>query len=171
MKILWCITGGGYLLEESCKAIQAMAKEHEVTIAFSNAGKEVVSMYGYSKLIEKLSDRFIREEEQGYSSPMVCRLGRFDLIVVSPCTANTVAKIVHGIADSLVTNIVAQALKSKRKVIVVPTDTKIDVETVIPSGKRIMIRCRDIDLENVEKIKSIEGVIVIKTPDEVKKLF
>ena len=151
--------------------MQALAKEHEVTIAFSKAGKEVVSMYGYSKLIEKLSDGFIQEEEQGHSSPMVCRLGRFDLIVVSPCTANTVAKIVYGIADSLVTNIVAQALKSKRKVIVVPTDKKRDVETIIPSGKRIMIRCRDIDLENVEKIKSIEGVIVIKNPDEVKKLF
>ncbi len=61
-------------------------------------------------------------------------MGRYDLLVVSPATANTIAKIVHGIADTLVTNAVAQAGKGKVKTIIMPVDLEEgEIETVLPS--------------------------------------
>jgi dihydromethanopterin reductase (acceptor) len=76
----------------------------------------------------------VREQEQGFSSPLVGRLakGEYDLVIVSPCTANTVAKIVAGIADSLITNVVAQAVKSATPAYIVPTDFEKIQETTVP---------------------------------------
>jgi dihydromethanopterin reductase (acceptor) len=171
MKVLWCITGGGYMLEESCKALEQLDDCCEVTVAFSKAGREVTDMYGLSDRIKKCAAKIIYEEDQGSSSPIVCKVGRYDKVVVSPCTANTTAKIVLGIADSLVTNIVSQALKSGRKVIIVPTDIDRDVSTMIPSGKKILIKCRRVDIDNAMHLKKIDGMKVVSNPDEVKKFI
>jgi dihydromethanopterin reductase (acceptor) len=38
-------------------------------------------------------------------------IGTYDLLVISPTTSNTIGKIVNGIADTLITNAVAQAGK------------------------------------------------------------
>lgn len=157
------------MLRESCEEIGKLAKEHDITMVFSRAGREVIDMYGYPKMIKKAVNKVVYEENQGYSSPLVGKLGSFDLIVISPCTANTTAKIVYGIADSLVSNIAAQALKSGRKVIIAPTDGKRSVKAAIPSGKEIRIKCRDIDLENVRKLGEIKGVDVILELDEIKR--
>jgi dihydromethanopterin reductase (acceptor) len=171
MRILWCITGGGHLLEESCAELETAAKEHEVTVAFSRAGREVASAYGCFSRIEKSAKNVAYEEQQGYSNPIVGRLGRFDAVVVSPCTANTAAKIRYGIADSLASNIVAQALKAGIRVAIVPTDSERLVETRIPSGRKIRIRCRRTDLENLKKLRKSEGIAVLKHPDGIKRFL
>ncbi len=65
---------------------------------------------------------------------MVGRLAKkeYDLVVIAPCTANTVAKAVYGIADSLAGNIIAQAVKSRTGVYVLPTDIDRVLETKVP---------------------------------------
>lgn len=146
MNILWCLTGAGHLLKESLDVMQKNREKHRIAAAFSGAGYEVAQMYGILDPIEKYSKEVVREEEQGFSSPLVGRLakGEYDLVIVSPCTANTVAKIVAGIADSLISNIVAQAVKSKTHVYVVPTDFEKIQETTLP----IIVdpkTCRDCD--------------------------
>lgn len=134
MNILWGITGAGHLLEESAEAIRKNAKKHRITAAFSGAGYEVAAMYGLRTEIEEAACETIRDEDQGYSSPFVGRIAgkEYDCVIVSPCTANTVAKIAAGIADSLLTNVVAQAIKSKTPVYVVPTDSDRTHETTMP---------------------------------------
>ena len=134
MKILWCVTGAGHYLEECAEKLEGLADKEEVTLVFSGAGKEVAVMYGLFDRMCRCAERIILEEEQGASSPFVGTLTRkeFDRVVVAPCTANTVAKIVHGVADSLVTNIVAQAGKAKIPVYLLPTDSVKTQETVLP---------------------------------------
>lgn len=52
--------------------------------------------------------------------------------MVSPASANTVAKVVHGIADTLVTNAGASAQKGAVPVYIVSTDQKAGlIETVL----------------------------------------
>ncbi|MBN2250480.1 MAG: 4Fe-4S dicluster domain-containing protein [Candidatus Altiarchaeota archaeon] len=223
MNVLWCITGAGHLLEESCKAAKKLAEKNRVTPAFSDAGLEVARMYG---LLEEFMESFpeiIYEKDQGASSPVVGRLAReeYGKVIVAPCTANTTAKIVYGIADSLVSNIVAQAGKSKVPVYVLPTDAVRLQETVIPvsinlekctecrpcnamaecpekalyisgrirvdhlkctgckkcvascvhgaveSGKKVLIECREIDLENSRKLSGIAGITMLKDLDGI----
>lgn len=134
MNVLWGITGAGHLLEESAAAIRKTAKKHTVTVAFSGAGYEVAKMYGLLSQIEDAASETVREETQGWSHPLVGRvaLREYDLVIVSPCTANSAAKIVCGIADSLLTNVVAQAVKSKTPVQIVPTDQRKTEDTTLP---------------------------------------
>ena len=134
MKILWCVTGAGQFLSESLEAVNKSAQAGQVTLVFSRAGYEVCRMYGLLSEIETKYSDIILEEKQGASSPLVGRLSRkeYDKVVVAPCTANTTAKIACGIADSLVSNIVAQAGKCKVPVYVLPTDAVKKQKTRLP---------------------------------------
>ena len=70
---------------------------------------------------------------------------KYDLIVISPTTANTVAKIVNGIADNLITNVVAQSGKGQIPLIIVPVDQESGlITTTLPPriNKDICKRCK-----------------------------
>lgn len=129
MKIMWGITGAGHLLKESITVLKELSKKHELTIIFSNAGLEVVKMYGYFKKIEQIisanpNNKLVFDEDEKYSYPLSGKLTyeKYDLIIISPTTANSVAKIVHGISDNLITNVVAQSGKGQIPLIIVPVD-------------------------------------------------
>ena len=142
MRIAWAFTGAGHLLLESVEELEKLvgSQEHEVTVLLSRAGEEVLKMYGLYERVVRLTGGYYRElaleKDQEFSFPITGRLsmGRYDLLIVSPTTSNTIAKIVHGIADTLVTNAVAQAGKGKIRTLIVPVDLEAgDVETVLPS--------------------------------------
>ncbi|WP_456373306.1 dihydromethanopterin reductase (acceptor) [Methanocaldococcus sp.] len=134
MKIAWCITGAGHLLRESFEVMKKLKEEIEdlkVTTLLSRAGEEVVKMYGLFEELKCISngnyyEELILEREHPYSSPITGRLslGKYDYLISSPTSGNTVAKVVNGIADSLVTNAIAQAGKGFVKSIIVPVDYK-----------------------------------------------
>lgn len=144
MAILWCITGAGHLLQEVCNSIREFSRKNKITVAFSNAGYEVSQMYGFFEKISESAVEVILEKDQGYSSHVCGRFvnGEYKMVVIAPCTSNTVAKIAHGISDSLVSNIAAQALKGRIPVIVLPTD----IEKIARSKSPIII--------NIEKCKN-----------------
>jgi len=171
MNILWCVTGAGHLLEESCLEVERLSRKHDITVAFSRAGREVALMYGLSARFKRAAVKVVYEEAQGFCSPFVVHIGRFGLVVLSPCTANTTAKVALGIADSLISNVASQALKSGRRVAVVPTDIKRVVETAIPSGKRIRIRCRGVDVRSARALGREKNVVVLEKPGDVSKLL
>ncbi|UZE92614.1 MAG: dihydromethanopterin reductase (acceptor) [Methanosarcinales archaeon] len=139
MNIAWGITGAGHFLQESYGAMRALAQKHQITTFVSRAGEEVLYMYSlFNKLGEISNGEYLREiifeSEAGASAPKAGRflLGKYDALIVSPATSNTVAKIVHGIADSLITNAVAQANKSGTPVYIVPVDISGEVTSPLP---------------------------------------
>lgn len=76
---------------------------------------------------EEVLNDVIFEIDEGSSFPSGASAAnnRYDFIVISPATGNTVAKVANGIADSLITNLAIMGNKSeKSKVIFVPTDYK-----------------------------------------------
>ncbi|MCQ2972574.1 MAG: dihydromethanopterin reductase (acceptor) [archaeon] len=140
MRIGWAFTGAGHLLKESVQAFEKVAKDHDVTVFLSGAGEDVLKMYGlYDRVVRLSGGRFnelATDRDQKYSYPITGRfsLGKYDLLIVSPATANIVAKIVYGISDSLVTNAVAQAGKGAVKTLMVPVDIHPGpIDTVLPS--------------------------------------
>jgi dihydromethanopterin reductase (acceptor) len=134
MNILWCVTGAGHFLPQSLAYVLKIGGKDKVTVAFSAAGYEVAQMYGLLEEIEESFHEIVLEESQGSSAPLVGRLAKkeYGKVIIAPCTANTVAKIVSGVADSLVTNIVAQAGKCKVPVYILPTDAKKKQKTTLP---------------------------------------
>ena len=140
MRIAFAITGAGHLLKESVYLSESLSKDHEVTILLSRAAEDVLKMYGLFENVKSICGgkyrEFATESTQKYAYPITGRLslGKYDLLIVTPATANTVSKIVYGIADSLVTNAVAQAGKGAVKTYIVPVDIHQGaVDTVLPS--------------------------------------
>jgi phosphopantothenoylcysteine decarboxylase / phosphopantothenate---cysteine ligase len=98
-KILLGVTGG-----------IAAYKACELTRLLVRAGHEVVP------LVTPGAQRFVSEEtflalaRRPASTDLYPHLDRADLLVVAPCTANTLAKLAHGIAD----NVLAEAALAHR---------------------------------------------------------
>jgi len=165
MRIGFAFTGAGHLLNESVQVAEKLAKDHEVTIFLSGAAEDVLKMYGLYERVTRLTGGKYRElatdSNQKFSYPITGRLslGKYDLLIVSPATANTVSKIVHGIADTLVTNAVAQAGKGAVKTLMVPVDIHPGpIDTVLPS-KMETTKCQNCD-ECVATLVCHEGAII-----------
>jgi flavoprotein len=75
-----------------------------------------------------------------------------------------VAKCALGIADSLASNFFAQAGKSGVPIFVLPTDAEEEITSVTPSGKKISVRPRPIDLARTDELARFPGVTVVKSP-------
>lgn len=130
MTIAWGITGAGVYLEESVSIIEKLIGEGRgVTVYVSRAGETVLDMYGLRERIEKTTRRryptgvvYESRELPGYPSTGRLYLGVYRIVVVSPASMNTVSKIVHGIADTLISNLVMHAVKTNTPVYIVPVD-------------------------------------------------
>ncbi len=165
MRIAWAFTGAGHLLKESVEAMEKVAEDNDITVFLSHAGEEVLKMYGLFECVKAVTGGRYRElakdNDQRFSFPITGRLslGKYDLLVVSPATANTVAKIVYGISDTLVTNAVAQAGKGGVKTYIVPVDIEEgDIETILPS-KLELENCKDCDICEAAEICPNEAII------------
>lgn len=140
MNIAWGVTGAGHLLKETFSAMKDVSKGNKITAFLSQSGEEVLKAYGlWDKLSEICPGGYMQEiitpATEGKSSPTTGRffLKRYDALVVSPATTNTVAKIVHGISDTLVTNAVSHAAKSMTPVYICPVDRSVgESETTLP---------------------------------------
>ncbi|MHC1631107.1 MAG: dihydromethanopterin reductase (acceptor) [Methanotrichaceae archaeon] len=137
--IAWAVTGAGHCLAESIIAMQELSQKNRVCTFVSRAGEEVSRMYGHFDRLSDISNgeymkEIFLESEEGSSSPKTGRfmMGKFDLLIIAPATANTVAKMACGIADSLVTNAAALANKAGIPIFVLPTDVKENAQTQIP---------------------------------------
>jgi dihydromethanopterin reductase (acceptor) len=165
-RIAWAITGAGHVLEECIDAILNL--EH-VDIFLSRAAEEVLRRYHLDARISVPKVRIYEETKP--SSPLVERLftGEYAFLVIAPATSNSVAKFVHGISDSLATNLFAQAGKSRTPVIVYPTDLAPEMNSLGPKGEPIKIYPRPIDLDNTEKLKTFPGVTVVCSQKELEQ--
>ena len=153
MRIAFAFTGAGHLLRESVKVALELSKEHEVTVFLSGAAEEVLKMYGLYESVVGITGGKYRElatdSNQKFSYP----------ITGSPATANTVSKIVYGIADTLVTNAVAQAGKGAVPVYMVPVDIHPGpIDTVLPS-KIELSKCENCD-DCVAALACEQGAII-----------
>lgn len=164
--IAWAITGAGHGLEV---CIETLLKYERVDIFLSRAAEEVVRMYGLEVRLINPHVRIYRET--GASSPLVGRLfgGTYRVLVVAPATSNSVAKFIHGISDTLVTNLFAQAGKSRVPIIVFPTDLAPEIDSLGPRREPVKVYPRPIDLENTWKLASFPGVTVVRNREELER--
>lgn len=149
-KIGWGITGAGYFLQETFDVMEKLARTHSVSCFITSAGERVVRIYELRQKLNKICPgnyyrEVILESEQEPSFPIAGRFlrGTYDALIVSPASANTVAKIIAGIADTLVTNAIAQAEKGGVPIIIVPSDQIGVKKTRLPYviNREICLKC------------------------------
>jgi phosphopantothenoylcysteine decarboxylase/phosphopantothenate--cysteine ligase len=122
----------------------AAYKACELTRLLVKAGHEVIP------LVTRGAQRFVTEEtflalaRRARSDDVYEHLTRADLLVVAPCTANTLAKLAHGIADNVLTE---AALAHRGPMLVAPAmnprmwghaATRANVETLTARGVELV---------------------------------
>ena len=143
---------GPYLRE--CLEIIATLKD--VDLFLSRAAAEILQQYGY-----KHNVGHVYLDKTASSVPVeLFYHGAYHTVVIAPATSNTVAKMVCGISDNLITNIYAQAGKCRVPTIVFACDTEPEIESKAPRENMVKVYPRRIDLENMEKLKTFEETTV-----------
>ncbi|WP_406660084.1 archaeoflavoprotein AfpA [Methanolobus sp. ZRKC3] len=170
-RIAWGITGSGDLIKETYD-IMADIKERsdlEIMVFLSKEGETVMKWYHMWNDIQKDFTNF--KVDAGPNSPFIAgplQVGYYDALIIAPATANSVAKMVHGIADTLVTNVVAQTAKGSTPIYVLPVDQKRGtVKTFSPEGRVMELKMREVDVSNSEKLAKMENITVLESPDAI----
>lgn len=165
VKLCWIVTGAGHLLRETADLI---ASCDDVELFLTRAAVEVAARYS---LLDgaKFAGVPFKSESEG-SAPLIMRLdpSHFDALVLAPATSNTIAKCVHGIADSLASAAYSQSGKAGLPSIILPTDSEQVIESVTTSGRVITIRPRPIDLQNVRQLAAFPATRVVATVGELR---
>ena len=170
-RIGWGVTGAGHLLPETFEVMEKLVENHEISCFLSCAAERVIRVYGLSRKLSEICPggyyrEIISEAEEGPASPLAGRFLRktYDALIVSPASANTVAKVALGISDTLVTNAITQAEKGRVPIIIVPTDQFFgEMKTRLPYFiDRILCEkcggCQVIDLCPVRAIISLDSL-------------
>ena len=172
LKIAWGITGCGDQIEETFAIMNDLSDRYDLDIKvyLSKNGELVMKWYNLWKDLKELFSKV--SVEHGANSPFIAgqlQMGKFDLFLVCPMSANTAAKIAYGIADSLLTNGVAQAAKAKIPIYIYPADQyEGAVTTILPDGKELTLYMRDVDIENADRLKRMQEITVLESISEIE---
>ena len=115
-KILICISGGIAAYKINYLIRNLIKKGAEVQILMTPSAEHFVSKLTLSTLSKKPVFTEFYSENGTWNNHVDFALWA-DLIVVAPCTANTLSKMVHGICDNLV---IATYLSAKCPIFIVP---------------------------------------------------
>jgi archaeoflavoprotein AfpA len=180
LKVAWGITGSGDFMPEIIKVMNEISKEHDeikIYVFLSKAADKVVKWYGLYKDLKTISEKIYTEvdantTEPFYYIPGALQMGKFDFFIVCPATGNSVAKIVTGVADTLITNSVAQAAKANIPIYVMPVDQIEGKQiTTLPSGEKLELEMREVDLRNTSSLSRMKNINVFYSPSEIKAIF
>jgi archaeoflavoprotein AfpA len=176
-RVAWGITGSGDRLVETIEVMKEINKQYQddvrITLYLSKAGHQVLNFYGLGKDLKENFDN-IRVENNANVPTLAVQLqsGKIEFLLIAPATANSVAKIAAGIADTLLCNAAIMALKSFVPVYVMPCDYKEGVTTTqLPDGSEMRIQVRKEDVENTKKIAAMDGLVILEKPEEIYRVF
>ena len=154
-RLAWAITGSGHYLRESIEIIKSLP---DVDVFLSKAAAEVIQQYGY-----QVEAARVFHDKTASSVPVeFFYQGHYHTLVIAPATSNTIAKMAFGISDSLVSNLYAQAGKTRVPSIVFACDTDEELDSEAPRENIVKVYPRRIDLENIVKIKQFEETTVVE---------
>lgn len=164
-RFAWAVSGSGHYLEE---CMELAFRLPNLDLFLSAAAEEVLPLYNYR--LSELRERCRVFRDKTASSVPVGMLydDVYHTVVVAPATSNTVAKCAFGISDTLPTNIFAQAGKLEIPGIVLACDTQPVVVTKSPR-EWVELKPRNIELENVERLRRIDFCDVVESPASLEE--
>jgi 4-hydroxy-3-polyprenylbenzoate decarboxylase len=128
-KIVVGITGAsGALYARRCVTLlqeRARSGEVELGVCASPTAAEVWALECGGDLREELGVKVWGGRD--YNAPFASGSAGWNAMVIVPCSMGTVARIAHGISDSLLTRSADVMLKERRTLIVVPRETPLSL--------------------------------------------
>jgi archaeoflavoprotein AfpA len=176
-KVAWGITGAGDKIQEIVETMKDLKKQSEdileIDVYISKAGETMLKFY---RLDEELKNNFTKVTvELNSNAPFLAGMvqsGKYEFLLIMPASSNTVAKLVNGIGDTLLTNSALMSLKAFVPVWVMPVDFKESIVfTKLPNGKEMKLRVRKEEADQVRKLEQTEDVRVFENPAKVREGF
>ncbi|MCW4029122.1 MAG: archaeoflavoprotein AfpA [Candidatus Bathyarchaeota archaeon] len=173
-KIAWGITGAGDKIQEIIETMKAFkqqaADKVEIDVYLSKAADTMLKFY---RLDEDLKANFAKVMvESNSNSPFLAawmQMHKYEFLLIAPASSNTVAKLVNGIGDTLITNSAIMSLKAFVPVYVLPVDYKESVlYTKLPNGKEMKLRVRKEEAEQVRRLEATEDVHVFPSIEQMR---
>jgi len=163
-RLAWGITGSGHFLKESLDI--ALSLPH-CDLFLSRAAEEILPMYGIS--LNGLKDRArVYRDTTASSVPVgLFYYGHYHTVVIAPATSNTVAKCALGLSDSLISNLFAQAGKTRVPIYLYACDTEPEMDTEAPTDW-VKVYPRPIDLEYTRRVGEMDGVTVLHSVEALQ---
>jgi archaeoflavoprotein AfpA len=177
IKVAWGITGAGDKIAEIIETMKELKKLSvdfvEIDVYLSKAADIMLKFYRLGEELKKSFNKVMVESNS--NSPFLAGMmqsGRYEFLLIFPASSNTVAKIVNGIGDTLLTNSAIMSLKAFVPVWIMPVDYKESViSTKLPNGKEMKIRVRKEEADQVRKLEQTEDVHVFESPQKVRENF
>ena len=176
-RVAWGITGSGDKMLEVIETMKQIKKQYQddtrITVYLSKAGNQVINFYGLTNDLKENFDK-VRVEVNSNLPTLAVQLqsGKIEFLLIAPTTANTVAKIATGIADTLLCNATIMSLKSFIPVYIMPCDYKEGVTvTQLPDGSKMKIQVRKEDVKNTKKLVAMDGLFTLEKPEEIHHVF
>ncbi len=139
-KILVCLTGASGL-EYGIALYKYLKKSNKVYLTASENSKLVAKAMDIKLPKSDFSDNDLKNRfASGSNAP--------DIVIICPCSSNTMAKIANGISDTLITRAAQVCLKERKKLVLVHRETPLSL----------------IDIENMKKITLAGGIILPANP-------
>lgn len=176
-KVAWGITGAGDKIAEYIKIMKDLKEEYknavDIHVFISKAGTTVLKYY---KVMDELKNSFPKVMvESDSNSPFLAgwlQIRKYDFLLVAPATSNSVAKIVNGIGDTLLTNSAIMSLKAFVPVYMAPTDYREGLtSTKLPNGKEMKLRVRKEEADQTRKLEQMGGMHVLEDPQKIRLVF
>jgi flavoprotein len=138
--------------------------------------KAAETMLKFYRLDEEIKKSFTKVMvEVNANSPFLAawmQSGKYELLLIAPCSSNSVAKIANSISDTMLTNAAIMSLKAFRPVYILPTDYRESVvSTILPNGKEMKLRVRKEEADQVRRLEAMEDMHVISSPQKMKQGF
>lgn len=177
LKVAWGITGAGDKIAEivqTMKELKAAGEgKVEIDVYISKAADTMLKFYRLDEEVKKSFEKVM--VEQNANSPFLAgwmESGKYQFLLIAPCSSNSVAKIVNSISDTMLTNAALMALKAFQQVWVLPTDYRESVvSTLLPNGKEMKLRVRKEEADQVRKLEATEDVTVFANPQKMKEHY
>lgn len=176
-KVAWGITGAGDKIEEIINIMKNLKEKSEgiatIDVFLSKAALTMLKFYRLENTIKQIFPKVMVEFDS--NTPFLAGLmqsHKYDFLLIAPATSNTVAKIVNGIGDTLLTNSAIMSLKSFVPVYIMPVDFKEStISTILPNGKEMKMRVRKEEADQVRKLESMDSVYVLENPQKIHESF
>lgn len=175
IKLAWGITGAGDFMPQTFEAMEDLKKKGgiKITAILSQAAVKVVKIYKLWDRLPIIADKILIEKDS--NTPFIVgalQTKKYNALLVAPTTGNSTAKIVHGISDSLLTNVVSMTNRTKTPIFILPVEKEgREVKTILPDGSMLELLTRDLDAQNTAKLRKMDGISVVDTPEDIKKLI
>jgi flavoprotein len=157
-RLAWAISGSGHYLRESLSILRTL---ENVDVFLSKAAAEIIKQYGFQAQLDATGHKVYQDKTASSVPVELFYEGKYHTLVVAPATSNTIAKMAYGFSDSLVTNLYAQAGKTRVPSIVFACDTAPELDSEAPRDNMVKVYPRKIDLDNVEKLAGFESTQVV----------